>query len=324
MTGAAGFIGSHFIRELLTDQNQHFQVLAIDALTYAGNEKNLMDLEIFDGFRFIQGDICDPLLPIDIFKDASIIVNFAAESHVDRSIQSSTEFIRTNIQGTHNLLDLAIKNGVSRFLQISTDEVYGSISEGSWDESFPLLPNSPYAASKASADLLVRSFNRTHGLHTNITRCSNNFGTHQYPEKLIPVIIRSILAGLKIPIYGDGKNRRDWLHVLDHCRGIKSVMLEGVSGEIYNIGGGTELTNLDLVRKVIHIMGASEKLVAFVADRKGHDHRYSVSFEKIKNELGYEPLESIDTALAEVVDWYTQHPNWWDKNEYDEHQGVDL
>lgn len=314
MTGAAGFIGSHFVRELLTDQNQHFQVLAIDALTYAGNEKNLIDAERFEGYRFIQGDICDPLLPINIFNDTSVIVNFAAESHVDRSIESSAEFIRTNIQGTHNLLELALKNGVSKFLQVSTDEVYGSISDGSWDETYPLLPNSPYAASKASADLLVRSYNRTHGLHTNITRCSNNFGTHQYPEKLIPVIINKILAGQKIPIYGDGQNRRDWLHVFDHCRGIKAVMLGGTPGEIYNIGGGTELSNLDLVQKIIQIMGADEDLISFVSDRKGHDFRYSVSFKKIEAALGYTPLKSIDESLVEVIDWYIQNPNWWDKS----------
>jgi dTDP-glucose 4,6-dehydratase len=186
--------------------------------------------------------------------------------------------------------------------------------EGSWDESFPLLPNSPYAASKASADLLVRSFNKTHGLHTNITRCSNNFGTHQYPEKLIPVIIKKILASQQIPIYGVGQNRRDWLHVLDHCRGIRSVMMGGASGEIYNIGGGTELSNLDLARKVIQVMGASEDLISFVEDRKGHDLRYSVSFEKINEVLGYTPVESFDKSLEGVIDWYIQNPKWWNKS----------
>ena len=314
ITGGAGFIGSHFVRNLLTDQSEKFEVTAIDSLTYAGNKENFKDFQKTKNFEFFQGDICDPNLPESLFLDCSIIVNFAAESHVDRSINSSSEFIRTNIQGTHNLLDMANKFKIPKFLQVSTDEVYGSISSGSWHEDYPLLPNSPYAASKASADLLVRSFNKTHGLHTNITRCSNNFGTHQYPEKLIPVIINKVLANQSIPIYGDGQNRRDWLHVLDHCRGIKSVMLRGVSGEIYNIGGGTELTNLDLARKIIQIMGASEELIKFVVDRKGHDQRYSVSFEKIKNELGYEPLESIDSALVEVVEWYIQNPNWWDKD----------
>jgi dTDP-glucose 4,6-dehydratase len=314
VTGGAGFIGSHFVRGLLSDERNHFQVVVLDSLTYAGNLMNLQDLEIHENYKFFKGDICDPQLPSWIFEDVTSIINFAAESHVDRSIASSAEFIRTNIQGTHNLLEVALRFQIPKFLQVSTDEVYGSISTGSWNENFPLQPNSPYASSKASADLLVRSFNKTHGLHTNITRCSNNFGTHQYPEKLIPVIIEKILAGQSIPIYGDGQNQRDWLHVLDHCRGIKSVMLGGDSGEIYNIGGGTELTNLNLARKIIHIMGASEELITFVADRKGHDHRYSVSFEKIRNDLGYEPLESIDKSLVEVVHWYIQNPNWWNKN----------
>jgi dTDP-glucose 4,6-dehydratase len=314
VTGAAGFIGSHFARQLVTDQATIFEVTAVDSLTYAGNLRNIKDLMGLSNFRFVEDDICNPKLSEDIFSGVDVLVNFAAESHVDRSIHSSSEFIKTNIQGTHNLLNKALENGVYRFVQVSTDEVYGSISHGSWDEDFPLLPNSPYAASKASADLLVRSFNKTHGLHTNITRCSNNFGTHQYPEKLIPVIIRKILSGEEIPIYGDGQNRRDWLHVLDHCRGIKSVMTGGASGDVYNIGGGTEMSNLDLVRKVIQIMGASENLITFVADRKGHDFRYSVSFKKIEEELGYKPIKSIDDSLVEIIDWYMQNPNWWDKD----------
>jgi dTDP-glucose 4,6-dehydratase len=314
VTGGAGFIGSHFVRELLSDRHHQFQVVVVDSLNYAGNLKNLRDLESDQNFKFVEQDICDPLIPSWVFNEAFSIINFAAESHVDRSIQSSSVFVRTNIQGTHNLLNKALEHSVSRFVQVSTDEVYGSISEGSWDESFPLLPNSPYAASKASADLLVRSFNKTHGLHTNITRCSNNFGTHQYPEKLIPVIISKILAGQKVPIYGDGQNRRDWLHVLDHCRAIKSVMTGGASGDVYNIGGGTELSNLELVRKIIQLMGASENLITFVADRKGHDFRYSVSFKKIEEELGYKPIESIDKSLLKVVDWYIQNENWWEKS----------
>jgi dTDP-glucose 4,6-dehydratase len=314
VTGAAGFIGSHFVRHVLADQTQIFDVTAVDSLTYAGNLRNLEDLIGLPRFQFVKGDICNPNLPHEIFKDADTVLNFAAESHVDRSIESSATFIKTNIEGTHNLLNLALKYGVPKYLQVSTDEVYGSISEGSWDETFPLLPNSPYAASKASADLVVRSFNKTHGIHTNVTRCSNNFGTHQYPEKLIPVIIRKILAGQQIPIYGDGQNRRDWLHVLDHCRGIRSVMMGGTSGGVYNIGGGTEFSNLDLVRKIIQIMGASENLISFVADRKGHDFRYSVSFKKIEEELGYKPIEGIDDSLVRVVDWYIQNPNWWDKS----------
>jgi len=314
VTGAAGFIGSHFVRQLVTNQTEAFEVTGVDSLTYAGNLRNIEDLMGLSNFRFVKDDICNPKLSEEIFSGVDAIINFAAESHVDRSIESSVIFIRTNIQGTHNLLELAMNHRVPRFLQVSTDEVYGSISKGSWDESFPLLPNSPYAASKASADLLVRSFNKTHGLHTNITRCSNNFGTHQYPEKLIPVIISKILVGQQIPVYGNGQNQRDWLHVLDHCRGIESVLLRGTSGGIYNIGGGTELSNLDLARKIIQIMGASEDLITFVADRKGHDLRYSVSFEKIEEELGYKPIESIDESLAKVVDWYIQNPSWWYKS----------
>jgi dTDP-glucose 4,6-dehydratase len=314
VTGAAGFIGSHFARCLVTDQTSITEVIALDSLTYAGNLRNVEDLMGLSNFRFIQDDICNKSLPEDIFLGVDAVVNFAAESHVDRSIESSAAFVQTNIQGTHNLLELTVKYGISKYLQVSTDEVYGSISEGSWDESFPLLPNSPYAASKASADLLVQSFNKTHGLHTNITRCSNNFGTHQYPEKLIPVIIGKILAGQQIPIYGDGQNRRDWLHVLDHCRGIRSVMTGGASGEVYNIGGGTELSNLDLARKIIHIMDAKEDLISFVADRKGHDFRYSVSSEKIERDLNYKPLENIDESLQDIVDWYIQNPNWWSKS----------
>jgi dTDP-glucose 4,6-dehydratase len=314
VTGTAGFIGSHFARHLVTDKTRDFEVIAVDSLTYASNLRNFEDLMGLPNFRFVNDDVCNENLSDDIFSGVDVVINFAAESHVDRSIESSAVFIQTNIQGTHNLLELTVKHGILRYVQVSTDEVYGSISEGSWDESFPLLPNSPYAASKASADLLVRSFNKTHGLHTNVTRCSNNFGTHQYPEKLIPVIIRKILAGQQIPIYGHGQNRRDWLHVLDHCRGIKSVMMGGASGETYNIGGGTELSNLDLAKKIIRIMGASEDLIYFVPDRKGHDLRYSVSFEKIKRELGYTPVESLDESLEGVIDWYIQNPNWWSKS----------
>ena len=311
VTGGAGFIGSHFIRELLSDKDSNFQVSLIDSLTYAGNKRNFSDFKDSPNFKFFELDICNTNLASDIFLDSDAIVNFAAESHVDRSIKSSTDFVKTNVDGTHNLLNQAIKFSVPKFIQISTDEVYGSIPVGEWTENSPLLPNSPYAASKASADLIVRSYNKTYGLHTNITRCSNNFGTHQYPEKLIPVIIRKILSGENIPIYGDGQNRRDWLHVIDHCRGIKQVMLGGISGEVYNIGGGTELTNQELARRIMQLMGANENTLTYVEDRKGHDFRYSVSFEKIRTELGYRPVNSIEDSLAEVIDWYMQNPNWW-------------
>ncbi len=311
MTGGAGFIGSHFARQLVTDQSQSYDITVIDSLTYAGNLRNIEDLMGRERFNFINADICNSDIQDEIFIGVDSIVNFAAESHVDRSIDSSLEFIKTNIEGVHNLLLKALKFRIPKFLQISTDEVYGSISEGSWDEEFPLAPNSPYAASKASADLLVRSFNKTHGLHTNITRCSNNFGTHQFPEKMIPVIIYSILHGKKIPIYGDGMNRRDWLSVSDHCRGIELVMKGGKPGEIYNIGGGTELTNLELARKILEIMGANDESLSFIPDRKGHDHRYAVSIEKIKNDLGYLPIKILDDSLVAIIEWYKENPKWW-------------
>jgi dTDP-glucose 4,6-dehydratase len=275
--------------------------------------KNLDEFRRLPNFQFYHDDICNPSLPDDLFSDVESIVNFAAESHVDRSINSSSEFIKTNITGTHNLLNKALQNNVSKFLQVSTDEVYGSIRQGSWDENFQLHPSSPYAASKASADLLVESFNRTYGLHTNITRCSNNYGTHQYPEKMIPIIINNLLAGHQIPIYGDGLNSRDWLHVQDHCKALKSVMLNARSGEVYNVGGGTELTNLALVRRIIQLMGASDELISFVQDRKGHDFRYSVSSKKLESDLGYKPEKDLDTSFVEVINWYKNNPNWWDQ-----------
>jgi dTDP-glucose 4,6-dehydratase len=312
VTGGAGFIGSHFIRALYKRISFQDEVVLIDSLTYAGNKKNFKDFLDYPGFTFFEGDICDPQLPDELFLNASSVVNFAAESHVDRSIESSSDFVHTNVEGTRNLLDLTIRSGVRKFLQVSTDEVYGSIPQGAWDENFPLSPNSPYAASKASADLIVRAYNRTYGLHTNITRCSNNFGTHQFPEKFIPVIIRAIHSGQKVPLYGDGLNRRDWLHVEDHCDALMSVMLDGRNGEVYNIGGGTELTNLDLARKILKLMGSNESLISHVPDRKGHDFRYSVDDTKIRNELGYLPSRSLDSSLLEVINWYKANQNWWD------------
>ncbi len=314
VTGGAGFIGSHFVRRLLTNQIQPHEVTIIDSLTYAGNLRNIEDLMGRANLSFYEMDICNPKLPDDIFLHANSIVNFAAESHVDRSISSSAAFVKTNIEGTHNLLTKALEYNVPKFLQISTDEVYGSIPEGSWDENFPLSPNSPYAASKASADLLVRSFNKTHGLHTNITRCSNNFGTHQFPEKLIPVIIHSLIQGKKIPIYGNGLNKRDWLSVEDHCRGIELVMNKGKPGEIYNIGGGKELTNLDLAKIIIRIFGEQENFLTFIPDRKGHDLRYSVAFDKISIELGYKPKDDFDEKIQDIINWYINHPDWWHKS----------
>jgi len=236
----------------------------LDSITYAGNLRNLQDLKGYQHFKFVKGDICDPGLPKDLFEGLDLLVNFAAESHVDRSITTSRNFIHTNIEGTHNLLLLAKKYRIGKFIQVSTDEVYGSIEEGSWDEQSPLLPNSPYAASKASADLIVRAFHQTFDMNTNITRCSNNFGTHQFPEKFIPVAIQAINRGLAIHVYGNGSNRRDWLSVLDHCRAIEIVMDRGESGETYNVGGGVELSNLELAEKILTLMGMGKERLSFV------------------------------------------------------------
>jgi dTDP-glucose 4,6-dehydratase len=240
-----------------------------------------------------------------------VIVHFAAESHVDRSIEASSVFISTNVLGTQQLLESAMKSGVATFLHVSTDEVYGSIDVGSWDENEPLLPNSPYAASKASSDLIARSYFRTHGLDVRITRCSNNFGPYQFPEKVIPLFITNLIEDRKVPLYGDGKNVRDWLHVNDHCRGIDLVVRGGRAGEIYNIGGGTELTNRELTSMLLEKFGFGEEKIDRVADRLGHDRRYSVDWSKINSELGYTPLESLESSLDSIVDWYKSNPGWW-------------
>ena len=312
VTGGAGFIGSHFVRHLLTTRNDIRALTVLDSLTYAGNLRNLQDLKGYPHFKFVSGDICNPNLPKELFEDLDLLVNFAAESHVDRSITTSSSFIHTNIEGTHNLLLQAKKYVIGKFVQVSTDEVYGSIEEGSWDEQSPLLPNSPYAASKASADLIVRAFHQTFDMNTNITRCSNNFGTHQFPEKFIPVAIQAINRGLTIPIYGNGSNRRDWLSVLDHCRAIEIVMDRGESGQTYNVGGGVELSNLELAEKILTLMGQGKEKLSFVEDRKGHDNRYSVDFSKLKNTLGFTPEHNLDADLPGIIRWYSENKKWWD------------
>jgi dTDP-glucose 4,6-dehydratase len=240
-----------------------------------------------------------------------VVIHFAAESHVDRSIQSASPFILTNVLGTQNLLEGALRADISTFVHVSTDEVYGSISDGSWDEDEPLLPNSPYAASKAGSDLVARSFHRTYGMDVRITRCSNNFGSHQYPEKMIPLFITNLIDGLKVPLYGDGQYIRDWLHVSDHCRAIALVAKNGQSGEIYNIGGGTELTNLDLTYQLLSQFDKGEDFIDHVQDRPGHDRRYSVDWTKAQTELGYTPLRSIEEDLPKTIDWYRQNESWW-------------
>jgi dTDP-glucose 4,6-dehydratase len=313
VTGAAGFIGSNFVRMIVKGDLQGVSsVKVLDKLTYAGVKENLISAENSPGYQFIQGDICDPGQVSQLISQVDAVVNFAAESHVDRSISEAADFVQTNIVGVQVLLD-AIKASRRqiRFLQVSTDEVYGSIEEGSWTEEWPLLPNSPYAASKASGELLARSYNRTHGMEVVITRCSNNYGTHHFPEKLIPLFITNLIEGKKVPVYGTGKNVRDWLHVDDHCRGIYQVLMNGRSGEVYNIGGGRELSNNEITSLILEAMGADESSVEYVEDRKGHDLRYSVDWTKINIELGYEPQVKFEDGLRETIQWYRNNESWW-------------
>lgn len=304
VTGGAGFIGSNFVELAMTDDFPEISsVIVLDKLTYAGKIANLRNVEANSNFEFIRGDICDVELVNNLVSKVDAIINFAAESHVDRSIENSSEFIRTNILGTQVLLDAAKTHKLKKFLQISTDEVYGSIPKGSWDESSPLLPNSPYSASKAAADLLARAYFVTHSLNVNITRCSNNYGPKQDPEKLIPSFILKLSQNQKIPIYGDGLNVRDWLHVDDHCMGIYLTLTKGAPGEIYNIGGGTELNNLELTRLLLNFFGKNESFIEFVSDRLGHDLRYSVNYKKIQK-LGYAPSVDFNLSIRHTIDWY--------------------
>jgi dTDP-glucose 4,6-dehydratase len=279
-------------------------------LTYSGNKQNLIDLDS-SSYEFVQGDICDTDLVLKLSKQVDAIVNFAAESHVDRSIDSSREFIQTNVLGTHTLLESARKSNVEIFLQVSTDEVYGSIAEGSWDEDFPLKPNSPYAASKASADLISQAYYRTYGMDVRITRCSNNYGPYQYPEKVIPLFITNLIQDKKVPLYGQGLNVRDWLHVTDHCRGIHLVLTKGKPGDVFNIGGGRELSNLELTRVILEAMAASEERIEEVVDRLGHDFRYSLNIEKITNQLGYKPEVNFEEGISQTIEWYKSSKKWW-------------
>jgi dTDP-glucose 4,6-dehydratase len=313
VTGGCGFIGSNYVRGLLSGAwgSDVEKVTVIDSLTYAGNLSNLDPVIQDSRLIFVKEDIINQKEISEILEGNDIVVHFAAESHVDRSISGSAEFIRTNVLGTHSMLQASLDSNIKQFLHVSTDEVYGSIAKGSWDEQEPLLPNSPYAASKASSDLIARSFFITHGLDVRITRCSNNFGIYQYPEKVIPLFITNLMQGKKIPLYGDGLNVRDWLHVDDHCRGIQLVIEKGQAGQIYNIGGGTELTNIDLTNKILSAMGASNDSIEAVEDRKAHDRRYSVDITKIHNELGYSPQCSLEDTLGTIVEWYKNNQQWW-------------
>ena len=315
VTGGAGFIGSNFVRMAIEGRLpglEDAQLTVLDALTYSGTLTNLKSVENSPRFSFIHGDIRDPAMVRKAMEGHHAVVHFAAESHVDRSVNNSRIFVETNVLGTQTLLDQALAQELEKFVHVSTDEVYGSIDSGSWNEDEPLLPNSPYSASKAASDLLVRSYHITHGLNTSITRCSNNYGTHHFPEKVIPLFVTNLLDGEKVPLYGDGKNIRDWLHVDDHCRGIALVLSAGQAGEIYNIGGGTELSNLELTNLLLTSTGRDGSYVERVADRKGHDRRYSVSINKIRSELGYSPQVPFDQGLADVVQWYRDNRWWWE------------
>jgi dTDP-glucose 4,6-dehydratase len=317
VTGGAGFIGSNFIRMALTDKFPNFKVdeiVVLDLLTYAGDEENLAPIATDKRYEFVKGDIRDLELAKKLMSESDYVVHFAAESHVDRSIEGGSEFVSTNVMGTQVLLDAARNSNIKRFLHVSTDEVYGSISEGSWPEDHPLLPNSPYSASKAGSDLLVRAYNKTHKLDTVITRCSNNYGQYQFPEKVMPLFITNIIEGKKVPLYGNGLNVRDWLHVDDHCRGIALALTKGKSGEVYNIGGGTELTNVELTHKILEAMGVGKEFIQPVEDRKGHDLRYSVDITKINTQLGYSPQVNFEEGLAQTINWYKNNEAWWKKH----------
>lgn len=312
VTGGAGFIGSNFIRFVLQKQPD-WVVTNLDKLTYAGNLENLKDVEGNSRYSFIRGDIAGRELVDNLLdKGVDAIVNFAAESHVDRSIMDASPFVEANIKGTQVLLEGAKQHGIERFIQVSTDEVYGSLgSRGRFTEESLLSPNSPYAASKASADLLCHAYYRTYGLSVLVTRSSNNFGPYQFPEKLIPLTISNALEEKPIPIYGDGLNVRDWLYVEDNCRAITLILQQGKIGEVYNIGGGCELGNLELVETILAKLGKPSSLIKFVCDRPGHDRRYALDWNKTKRELGWEPVESFDKAIDKTISWYLENKDWW-------------
>jgi dTDP-glucose 4,6-dehydratase len=312
ITGAAGFIGSRFVEMLLAQPALGYDdVVILDALTYSGRRENIEGVLRDPRVNFVQGSITDPELTDETLRGAQAVVHFAAESHVDRSITGARTFYETNVIGTQTLLESARRHHVERFVHVSTDEVYGSIAEGSWREDHLLEPNSPYSSSKAGSDLAALAYHRTFGLHVNVTRCSNNYGPRQFPEKVIPLFVTNLMDGHTIPLYGDGLNVRDWLHVDDHCRGILLVLEGGRAGEIYNIGGGTELTNKELTYRLLQLCDKTPDSITPVADRLGHDRRYSVDCSKIRNELGYHPQVNFDDGLAAVVQWYVDNESWW-------------
>ncbi|GGZ00917.1 dTDP-glucose 4,6-dehydratase [Streptomyces nitrosporeus] len=316
VTGGAGFIGSQYVRALLSGELPGTpagaaRVTVLDVLGHGGDLRNLAPVSGHPGLTFVRGDIRDAQLVDEVVRGHDAIVHFAAESHVDRSIEDAHAFVSTNVLGTQVLLDAARRHGVGRFAHVSTDEVYGSIPVGSWTEEQPLAPNSPYAASKAGSDLLVLAAHRTHGLDTVITRCSNNYGPHQDPEKVIPRFVTNLLRGRRVPLYGEGANVREWLHVADHCAAVHLALRNGRSGHVYNVGGGTELTNRELTALLLEICGSGWDMVERVADRLGHDQRYSLDMAKIRRELGFTPRQSFDTGLKDTVEWYRENASWW-------------
>ena len=310
VTGGAGFIGSCFIRHIL-NKYPNYKIYNLDALTYCGNLENLDDVKDNPNYEFVHGNICDRQLVLELIKESDFVINFAAETHVDNSIKTPEIFIETNVKGTLNLLQGVKEIGVERFLQVSTDEVYGALGEtGYFYETTPLAPNSPYSASKASADMLVRAYFKTYNLPALITRCSNNYGPYQYSEKLIPFFISKLLKGEKVPVYGDGLNVRDWLYVYDHCEAIDVVLHSGKIGEVYNIGGHNEKTNLEITKLILDAMGKDESSIEYVEDRLGHDRRYAISNDKITTELGWKPSLTFDEGIKLTIDWYLKNQNW--------------
>jgi len=311
VTGGAGFIGSNFIL-YMAGRYPHYEIINVDALTYAGNLENLQSVEGQPNYRFVKADIADRAAMEPLFREGlDAVLNFAAESHVDRSIMQPDLFVRTNVLGTQTLLDLAKQYNVGKFVQISTDEVYGTLGDtGLFTEETPLAPNSPYSASKAGADLLVRAYHETFGLNVNITRCSNNYGPYQFPEKLIPLMIRNALEDKPLPVYGDGLNVRDWLYVEDHCSAVDLVLHKGVSGEVYNVGGNNERTNIAVVKTILAELGKPESLIRFVKDRPGHDRRYAIDATKIRRELGWQPKYNYESGIRETIRWYLANQDW--------------
>ena len=315
VTGGAGFIGSNFIRHILSSR-EDLRIVNLDKLTYAGNLENLRDVETHSNYEFVLGDITNSAQVAEIFSkyDFNYVINFAAETHVDRSILGSEDFVKTNILGAQVLLDNSLNHKIEKYIQISTDEVYGSLGEtGLFSEKTPLSPNSPYSASKTSADLLVRSYYKTHGFPAMITRCSNNYGPYQFPEKLIPLMIINAMNDKNLPVYGDGKNVRDWIYVLDHNKAVEKVLEFGVPGEVYNIGASQEMQNIEIIKLILKELGKPESLIQYVKDRPGHDRRYAIDSSKIQNQLGWTPESKFEEAIIETINWYKSNKSWWER-----------